>query len=169
MPKDPNTKSVAAPNLGFQKHGYSLSSGILRYSQDRLLNSAKLGLWNWLFEPGPFGVQGNILAPLLTFGEHPRVLSVNCLTQHVERADCSWVPWGDQQLTAPEAVVLEFLARFFRNTSKLFSLEGVSAVRAVMYIDILFFQTRRIWSFHARASRTTENGAADINSLNPYP
>ena len=42
-----------------------------------------------------------------------------------------------------------------------------SAVRAVMYIDILFFQTRRIWSFHARASRTTQNGAADINSLNP--
>ena len=91
------------------------------------MNSAKLGLWNWLFEPGPVGVQGNILAPLLTFGEHPRVLSVNCLTQHVERADCSWVPWGDQQLTALEAVVLEFLARFFRNTSKLFSLEGVSA------------------------------------------
>ena len=46
---------------------------------------------------------------------------------------------------------------------------GRERVRAVMYIDILFFQTRRIWSFHARASRTTQNGAADINSLNPYP
>ena len=93
-PKDPNTKSVAAPNLGFQKHSYSLSSGILRYSQDRLLMRRNWGCGTGCLSQVQSVCKATFWLPSWHSASIPvlRVLSVNCLTRHVACADCSWAP-----------------------------------------------------------------------------
>ena len=70
MPNDPNEKSVAAPKLMFQKPGFIVYSQVFSGSVVELV---KLGLWNWLFEPGPVAVQDTRI--LLTCGERPHVLA----------------------------------------------------------------------------------------------